>query len=52
MLFRSAAVGRLARRRVEQRYSWDQVLGGLLALYRQLAGKAEATAGGRQRVAL
>ena len=47
-----AAVGRLARRRVEQRYSWDQVLGGLLALYRQLAGKAEATAGGRQRVAL
>lgn len=46
------AIGRLARQRVEQRYSWDQVLWDLLSLYRRLAGATDAAAGGRQSVAL
>ncbi len=44
----SRAMGRLARRRVEERYSWEQVLGQLMNHYRELTGEdALAAQGGR-----
>jgi len=35
-------MGRIARRHVEQHYTWEQVLPGLLDHYRQLTGKIDA----------
>lgn len=43
-------LGQQARRRVESRYSWDQVLQRMLALYRRLAGVPEPAAGESQDV--
>lgn len=41
----AAALGRRARRHVEERYAWAQTLAGLLANYRRLVGEAAPHAG-------
>jgi alpha-1,6-mannosyltransferase len=46
------ALGRQARQRVGSRYSWDQVLGNLLALYTRLIGLPDPALGEHRRAFL